>query len=228
MGKKMIYDKKSLVFIDYREDSQKLKSSELSWLFKILTFSSTSSDIRDQVEQTFPVAIIIDCPEEKLDLISKLKKKLPNSYFIGRSDIRNEEKIISLLAVGIDFILPADASSRLIFSRIATVFESRKQENETLKVENLEMNSVNRTVFVSGQPVKLSDLEFRLLLLFASNRDKILKRDFILQEVWGRLDITKRTIDTHVVSVRKKIVGFKLDIHSIYGVGYVLRGPEFR
>jgi DNA-binding response OmpR family regulator len=228
MGKKMVYEKKSLVFIDYTGDAQNLRSSELSWHFKILTLSSLSSSIREQVDQTFPVAIIIDYPEEKLDLIRALKKKLPNSYFIGRSDVKNEEKMISLLAVGIDFLLPADASSRLIFSRIATVFESRKQENEILKVENLEMNSVNRAVFVNGQPIKLSDLEFRLLLLFASNRDKILKRDFILQEVWGRLDVTKRTIDTHVVSIRKKLVGFKLDIHSIYGVGYVLRGPEFR
>lgn len=224
----MIFDKKSLVFLDYLGDIERLKSSELSWHFKILTIFSTSSNIHAQLDRVLPVAVIIDSPEEKIEFVKYLRKKTPNSYIIGRTDIKNEEKIIGLLASGIDFLLPADATPRLIFSRIATFFESKKPESELIKIENLEMNSMNRSVFVSGRPIKLSDLEFRLLLLFASNRDKILKRDFILQEVWGRLDITKRTIDTHIVSLRKKLIGFKLDIHSIYGVGYVLRGPEFR
>lgn len=228
MVKKMLYTKRPLIYIDFIGEIQKINTSELTWHFNVEFVSSLSKDVLAKIESTCPTAIILDSPDQKLELIRSIKEKHPNIQLIVRSDSKNEEELFGLISSGVDFIIPTNSSPRLIFCRIVSAYNSKKNENELIKIENLELNSVSRRVFLNEKPIKLSDLEFRILLLFISNRDRVLKREVILLEVWGRSDITKRTIDTNIVSIRKKLAGFSLEIHSIYGIGYVLRGPEFR
>jgi DNA-binding response OmpR family regulator len=93
---------------------------------------------------------------------------------------------------------------------------------------NVEIDFEKYEVVVGNKPVQLTQKEFELLRFLIRNRDKVLSRDRLLDEVWGyTLYPTTRTVDTHILNLRKKI---ELDpstpryILSVYGGGYKFIG----
>jgi two-component system, OmpR family, phosphate regulon response regulator PhoB len=76
-------------------------------------------------------------------------------------------------------------------------------------------------VWVEGEEVKLTALEFRLLVTLHTRRNRVQSRDSLLDEVWGiEADITTRTVDTHVKRLREKIGAAGAYIETVRGVGY--------
>lgn len=75
-----------------------------------------------------------------------------------------------------------------------------------------------------GQPVEISALEFKLLGAFIRNRGRLLSREQLLDEVWGRgLAVTERVVDNQVLSLRKKIESNPAEpriLISVRGLGY--------
>ncbi|MDO5702872.1 MAG: winged helix-turn-helix domain-containing protein, partial [Lachnospiraceae bacterium] len=66
--------------------------------------------------------------------------------------------------------------------------------------------------------------EFKLFLLFAQNKNKVMTRETILDSVWGPEYIGDiRTVDTMVKQIRKKLGGRSQYIHSVYGTGYCFK-----
>jgi DNA-binding response OmpR family regulator len=76
----------------------------------------------------------------------------------------------------------------------------------------------------AGQPVEISALEFKLLSAFIRNRGRLLSREQLLDEVWGRgLAVTERVVDNQVSSLRKKIESNPAEpciLVSVRGLGY--------
>lgn len=81
-----------------------------------------------------------------------------------------------------------------------------------------------------GQPVDLTDLEFRLLRYFLVHRGRTVSRKQLLRDVWNLpSEVETRTIDRHVNALRKVMDGEDEDtwpIRSVYGIGYKLVGAE--
>ena len=75
-----------------------------------------------------------------------------------------------------------------------------------------------------GEPVELTAKEFALLRLLIHHRDEVLRRDVILDQVWGDdWDVFPRTVDTHIANLRKKLEDDPADpryIVNVRGVGY--------
>jgi DNA-binding response OmpR family regulator len=76
----------------------------------------------------------------------------------------------------------------------------------------------------AGHPVEISALEFKLLSAFIRNRGRLLSREKLLDEVWGRgLAVTERVVDNQVSSLRKKIEPNPAEpraLVSVRGLGY--------
>ena len=76
----------------------------------------------------------------------------------------------------------------------------------------------------AGQPVEISALEFKLLGALIRNRGRLLSREQLLDEVWGRgLAVTERVVDNQVSSLRKKIESNPAEpriLVSVRGLGY--------
>ena len=75
-----------------------------------------------------------------------------------------------------------------------------------------------------GRPLEISALEFKLLTAFIRNRGRLLSREQLLDEVWGRgLAVTERVVDNQVSSLRKKIESDPAEprvLVSVRGLGY--------
>lgn len=75
-----------------------------------------------------------------------------------------------------------------------------------------------------GREITLTPREYKLLYLLAKNQGKVLSRDIILDEVWGRgVHVGDRTVDTHMYSLRKKLDALSDIIESVPTVGYRFR-----
>ncbi len=95
---------------------------------------------------------------------------------------------------------------------------------ETQSYGDLVVYPEEHRVAVKGKDVALTHLEFKLLLYFLRNPNRVLTRGLMLEKVWGTgPELSTRTVDKHVESVRKKIPAVGARIETVIGVGYLFR-----
>ena len=76
-------------------------------------------------------------------------------------------------------------------------------------------------VFVEGQEVQLTAIEFRLLATLLGRRNRVQTRETLLNDVWSiHLHVETRTVDTHIKRLREKLGKGGAYIHTVRGVGY--------
>lgn len=138
-----------------------------------------------------------------------------------------EDKLSGLESGADDYLVKPFAFSELL-ARIKAVMR-RKQPRQTqsvIVIEDLQIDTIKHKVTRGGKNIDLTKKEFNLLCLFAAHKDEVLGRTYISEQVW---DINFDT-DTNIVDVAVKRLRNKIDdgferklIHTIRGVGYVLR-----
>jgi two-component system OmpR family response regulator len=97
-----------------------------------------------------------------------------------------------------------------------------------LRVGDLTMDLVARTVSRNGAEIKLLPREFQLLEYLVRNEGRVVPRAMLLQHIWDlHFDPTTNIIDVYVGRVRRKVDGQQAYplIHTVRGVGYCLRAP---
>uniref|UniRef100_UPI002453D90D winged helix-turn-helix domain-containing protein n=1 Tax=Nocardia cyriacigeorgica TaxID=135487 RepID=UPI002453D90D len=97
-----------------------------------------------------------------------------------------------------------------------------------LRFADIELDDDTHEVWKSGAPVSLSPTEFTLLRYFIVNAGTVLSKPRILDHVW-RYDFGGEVgvVETYVSYLRKKVdTGEQRLIHTLRGVGYVLREPD--
>ena len=114
-------------------------------------------------------------------------------------------------------------------ARIKTIMRraSGNVQNEARKVvrvHDMEINAINRSVTLGGKEVRLTAKEFDLLQVFVNNRGKVFSREALLETVW-KYDYTgdARTVDVHIRRLREKIERNPAQpefIFTKWGLGY--------
>jgi DNA-binding response OmpR family regulator len=85
----------------------------------------------------------------------------------------------------------------------------------------LSVDIANHSASIDGQDLDLTPKEFDLLALLAAHPGRAFSRDFLLQSLWGYdYDGMDRTVDTHIVRLRKKLGAIGDQIVTVWGVGY--------
>ena len=94
-------------------------------------------------------------------------------------------------------------------------------EAEELIFHDLELSGQRHEVRVAGEGVQLTFREFELLRYLLINRDIVLSRNKLMDEVWG-YDYAgeSRTVDMHIKSLRQKLGGAGDYIKTVRNVGY--------
>lgn len=94
--------------------------------------------------------------------------------------------------------------------------------------DDIDINFSSHTAFKNGTELQFTALEFSILHYFIQHRGRTVSRRQLLRDVWNiEEDITTRTIDRHVASLRKKIENDPTDpqyIQTVYGIGYKFTG----
>ncbi|MBW8888182.1 MAG: response regulator transcription factor [Fibrobacteres bacterium] len=141
-----------------------------------------------------------------------------------------EDKLQGLEA-GADEYLPKPFEFRELLAHLRSLMRRRENlpSSGLLRLADLQMDLITRKVSRGGQNLALTAREFALLEYFLRNHGRVITRTEIAQKVWETsFDSESNVIDVYVSFLRKKIdKGFpeKL-IHTLVGVGYVLRTGE--
>ena len=115
-----------------------------------------------------------------------------------------------------------DVLVALIENKIKYAINNEKTEIH--KFGNMEHHPNTHSLIKGGRKVELTILENRILLYFLKNENKIINRDELMMVVWGyNSDVNTRTLDMHIVRLRKKIEDNPDRPHylqTVRGVGY--------
>lgn len=157
------------------------------------------------------------------NIIEEIRKKDSTVPVIFTSARDQEIDKILGLELGSDDYITKPYSSKELVLRVNNIIK-RVYKNGNSKTLNYDIYKIdiNRRVIYKGEKeLKLTTLEFDLLILLLSNMNKSFSRDEILTNVWGNDYFgTDRVVDDLVRRLRKKMP--KLNISTIYGYGYRL------
>lgn len=156
------------------------------------------------------------------DVIKEIRKKdsLVPVIFTSARD-QELDKIIGL-EMGSDDYITKPYSPKELMLRIANILKRvYKSDASKITYETYSINKEKRTVVDEDIDIKLTALEFDLLIMFIDNINKSFSRDEILDKVWGTEYFgSDRVVDDLVRRLRSKMP--KLNINTIYGYGYRL------
>jgi two-component system phosphate regulon response regulator PhoB len=186
-----------------------------------------------QVRTTSPDLVILDLMlpgVDGLEVCRRLKRDtrtagIPIVMLTARGE---EADIVAGLELGADDYLTKPFSPRVLLARIRAVL--RRQHTEPVAEDavihhhGLMLHPGRHEVLAQGQPVLLTPTEFRVLHLLARRPGWVFTRNQIIAAAQGEdVSVTERSVDVHIVSLRRKLGTVGDAIETIRGVGYRLQ-----
>lgn len=209
-----------------------------SWLVKGLKESNHVVDHATDGEAGLALAdeggydvLVIDRMLPKLDgleVIRKLRAKqnsVPILILSALSDV--DERVKGLRSGGDDYLAKPYAFAELL-ARVEGLGARKLLDSKDakLKVLDLELDLLSRTVSRDGKPIVLQPREFKLLEYLVRNAGHIVTRTMLLENVWDyHFDPQTNVIDVHVSRLRGKLdKGFATPLlQTVRGAGYMIR-----
>lgn len=177
---------------------------------------------------------IVDVMMPRMDGIKmtvKLREKYDFPVIMLSAKSEEVDKIAGLNIGADDYVtkpftpmeLMARVNSQLRhYKKFMEKLEKRDKEN-VYSIGGLEINEDTVEVSVDGKPVKLTPIEFKILLLLMKNPGRVFSADEIYERVWNERAINTDTIMVHVRNIREKIEVNPKDpkyLKVVWGVGY--------
>jgi two-component system response regulator MprA len=137
------------------------------------------------------------------------------------------DRVLGLDAGADDYLTKPFVLEELLARIRALLRRSYPEHEGSLRVADLELNPRTRQVRRGGRALELTRTEFALLELLMRNAGAVLTREAIRERVWGFEDAdTSNTLDVYIGYLRRKTEaeGEARMIHTVRGVGFVLRG----
>jgi two-component system, OmpR family, response regulator len=202
--------------------------------FAVKTAASVR-EARHTVMDFRPALIVLDIGLPGEDGFSFLQRltadglKVPVIFLTARDS--TEDKVRGLTVGGDDYVTKPFSIEELV-ARIRVVLRrhqpSAAQDSGRLVLADLELDEDTHEVMRNGRPVELTATEFRLLRYLLMNAGRVLSRAQILDHVWDyNFGGDASVLETYISYLRRKVdrIGPPL-IHTVRGVGYVLRVPR--
>ena len=156
------------------------------------------------------------------DIIKKIREtneEVPVIFTSARD--QDLDKIIGLELGSDDYITKPYSPKELVLRVNNIIKRVYSKDLQKLVYEDYSIDIDKRLVFKNNKTINLTTLEFDLLYMFLSNKNKSFSRDEILNTVWGNDYFgSDRVVDDLIRRLRKKMP--KLNINTIYGYGYRL------
>ena len=143
----------------------------------------------------------------------------------------DEKSVIAGLELGADDYIKKPFSPAELLARIRTVTRRKNSGTRLLCHSNIAVDTIKGIVTKDGKEIYLSALEYRLLLIFISNKGKLFSREQLIDELWttGGEFISDNTLTVYIKRVREKIGDDMKEPHiirTVRGLGYRMGDDE--
>jgi len=162
-----------------------------------------------------------------LEVCTQLRKEVGNALpILMLTASGTTDDIVEGLNVGADDYLIKPFKFRELLARVRALSRRKMNNARKLVVEELEMNTETKEVFRNGKQIELTAREFRLLEYLLRNKNKVLSRADILENVWDvNHDLGTNVVEVYINYIRKKVDnGFDTHlIRTVVGMGYTIK-----
>jgi len=197
--------------------------------FETMGFTSAKG-VHQAVEEEDVALLLMDrnLPGvEGSEFISLLRSKNIQTPVIFLTAKNSEQDIEEGFLSGADDYITKPFKTKELILRIKAVLKRTRQDQEVEEVSyrDITLALASRKIFIEGEEVELTKLEFDLLHTFIQNRGVVLNRDFLLDNVWGNDEVYQdRTVNVAINRLKEKIDPSKEKnyIKAVRGVGYTL------
>ncbi|MDP0505932.1 MAG: response regulator transcription factor [Fusobacterium sp. JB019] len=152
---------------------------------------------------------------------------IPIIVLTAKDQILNK---VELLDMGADDYLTKPFNMQELFARMRVIFRNKKNfySDNFIKYEELKIDSEQKILYLNDKEIKLTKTEYNLIYNFILNKEIVLSREKIIEEIWGwDFEGDIKIIDVYINSLRKKIeTKNKKYIKTVRGFGYVLKHEE--
>ncbi|MDY6968074.1 MAG: response regulator transcription factor [Spirochaetota bacterium] len=226
--------KKLIYVIDDEKDIQEILNVNLSKEgYDVKTFSSAEEALKI-IDKDYPELILLDIMMDGMDGYDFCKeirqndqlKLIPIIFLSAKSE--EFDRVLGLELGGDDYIVKPFGIKELI-SRVKAVLRRGKIKNDEteknlLRYDGVELYPDKYLLKIDGNNVKVTKTEFEILHLFMKYPGKVFTRNNIIDSVKGEdIFVIDRTIDVHIMNLRKKLGKHKKIITTFPGVGYGLK-----
>ena len=167
--------------------------------------------------------IVLDIMMPKIDgfTVAKEIRKKQSVPIIMLSARSEEYDKLYGFDVGIDDYVTKPFSPKELVARIKANLKRNTIMNEEISYLGLKIDTLGHNVYVDDKKINLTNKEYELLLYLIKNKNIVLTREQILNNVWN-MDYLgeERTIDTHIKTLRSLLGKYKTLIVTVRGVGY--------
>jgi two-component system alkaline phosphatase synthesis response regulator PhoP len=136
----------------------------------------------------------------------------------------SEQEKIEALEMGADDYVTKPFSVKEVIARAQALVRrakaAHKSQQKNLNVGELSIDFTAHRVTMAEQEVPLTLTEFKILCELLKQQGQVLTRDKLRERALGNLNVTDRTIDVHMASLRKKLAHMGEKIETVRGVGY--------
>ena len=204
--------------------------------FEVYTASNGSAAL-DKAREVKPDAVILDVMMPGMDGFGVLRRlradgiDAPALFLTARDSL--QDKIAGLTLGGDDYVTKPFSLEEVV-ARLRVILRRsgrgvvEEARSSRLTFADIELDEDTHEVWKAGEPVALSPTEFTLLRYFIINAGTVLSKPKILDHVW-RYDFggDVNVVESYVSYLRRKIdTGEQRLLHTLRGVGYVLREPR--
>ncbi len=223
--------KEKILIIEDEEDLVKgLKLNLADEGYEVDWAADGEEGLRKALEER-PDLIILDIMLPKmngLDICRELRKKNISTPIIMLTAKGEEIDKVLGLEIGADDYMTKPFSIRELLARIKAHLRREKRERKTTpevyRFGDVEIDFTHFKVKRKDKELDLTSLEIDIMKYFIAHREEVVTREALLDKVWGYEKYpTTRTIDNHILKLRKKIEGDPSHpeyILSVYGEGY--------
>ena len=201
--------------------------------FQAVGFDTPSAFWQALAKQT-PELILLDImlPEEDgLQMLRRLRqspvtRRTPVIMLTAKGS--EYDKVIGLEA-GADDYIPKPFGMMELIARVKALLRRAddRPADESYRAGCLTVCPERHLVEVEGRQVTLTLKEFELLCMLMKNRNMVLTRDQLLNQIWGySFDGENRTVDVHIRTLRQKLGPAGDVIETVRGVGYKIGGDD--
>ena len=162
------------------------------------------------------------------EVCKKIREAGINTPILMLTEARTEEidKVMGL-ELGADDYVTKPVGSRELVARVKAIL--RRTDGEKERLDSFEFGDISvdfkkHEVVRAGEKLHLTVSEYKLLKYFIEHRGETVTRDDLLDEAWEDAVVSPRTIDPHIVHLRKKLEKDPSNpefIQSVRGIGYI-------
>ncbi len=166
--------------------------------------------------------------KDGFDVIRDMRRAGVETPILILSSRNSEKDKLYGFELGADDYVTKPFSVKELAARCKVIVRRNGSKNgdmlDRYAFEDIEINFSSHTAHKNGTELQFTALEFSILHYFIQHKGRTVSRRQLLRDVWGiEEDITTRTIDRHVASLRKKIENDPTEpqyIQTVYGIGY--------